>query len=75
MIGLVYCALAWVSRNDPIWMHYLGHLGLFLAAVAFGMWPRPRLDEMAGMLYLFTPAAVVATVVAGAAVRLVARML
>jgi hypothetical protein len=73
-IGVVYCVLAWVSRQDAIWIHYFGHLVVFLVAVTVGMWPRPRLDEMAGILYMFTPAAVVATVAAGALVRLVSRM-
>lgn len=72
-IAVAYVTLAWITRHQPVWWHLLAQAGLFLGAAALGMSPRPRLDEMAGMLYLFVPAAIVGMILLGVIVRLLAR--
>ena len=73
LIAAAYVALAWITRYQAIWLHIGAHLLLFSAAAAIGMAPKPHLDEMAGMLYLFTPAAIVGMVFLACLVRLASR--
>jgi len=72
-IAVVYVGLAWATRHQPIWLHIGGQLLLFGAAAALGLMPKPHLEEMAGMLYLFIPAAIVGMIVLACLVRLAAR--
>jgi hypothetical protein len=72
-IAVVYVALAWLTRHQPIWWHLGAHVLLFGVAATIGMWPKPRLDEMAGMLYLFTPLALVGMFLLASAARFLAR--
>ena len=73
IIAVVYVLLAWITRHQPIWPHLLAHLALFIIAVAVGMSPKPRLDEMAGMMYFFAPAFVIGMIVLGCVARFLAR--
>ena len=72
-IAVAYVALAWVTRHQPIWLHIGGHLLLFCAIAALGMKPKPHLDEMAGMLYMFVPGAIIGMVIVACLIRLAAR--
>ena len=73
VIAIVYVSLAWVTRHQPIWPHLAAHLVLFCAASALGMLPKPHLDEMAGMMYVFVPAIILAMLGLASAARLLAR--
>lgn len=73
VIGALYVGLAWITRHQPIWPHLLAHLACFGVAVAIGMSPKPRLDEMAGMMYFFAPAFVIGMIVLGCVARFLAR--
>jgi hypothetical protein len=73
VIAAVYVTLAWITRQQPIWPHIGVHLFLFCGAIAAGMAPKPHLDEMAGMLYMFAPAAIVGMILLASGVRLLAR--
>jgi hypothetical protein len=73
IMALTYVTLAWITRHQAIWGHLPVHLLLYLGIMALGMAPKPRLDEMAGMMYLFAPLAIVATVILACLVRLIAR--
>jgi len=73
IVAIVYVGLAWLTRHQPIWLHLGAHLLLFGGAAALGMWPKPHLDEMAGMMYLFIPSAIAGTIVLASLARLLAR--
>ena len=73
VIAVAYVALAWITRHQPIWSHLGAHLLLFCGAAAVGMAPKPRLDGMAGMLYMFVPAAIVGMIVLASIARFLAR--
>ena len=75
LIGITYVALAWITRNQPIWLHVLAHLVLFTAGAAVGMAPKPRLEEMAGMLYFLIPGLVIIMIALASLARLSARWL
>ena len=75
VIAVAYVTLAWTTRHQPVWLHIGAHLLLFSAAVALGMAPKPRLDEMAGMMYLFAPGAVVGMILLACVARFLARWL
>ena len=66
-------ALAWVTRHRPIWPHIGIHLVLFAGLAALGMAPKPHLDEMAGMLYIFLPAAIAGMIILASLIRFLAR--
>ena len=72
-IGAAYVTLAWLTRHQSIWLHIAAHFVLFGAGTALGMFPKPHLDEMAGMLYLFAPAAIVGMFVLACVARLLGR--
>ena len=73
VIAVVYVALAWVTRHRPIWPHIGVHLVLFTSAAGLGMAPKPHLDEMAGMLYMFLPAAIAGMILLASLARFLAR--
>ena len=73
LIAIAYVTLAWLTRHQPILLHIGVHLLLFLGVAALGMMPRPRLDEMAGMMYMFLPAAIVAMIILGCLARSLGR--
>lgn len=73
VIAVAYVTLAWVTRHQAIWPHIGVQLVLFAGVAALGMAPKPHLDEMAGMLYLFLPAAIVGMIILGSLARFLAR--
>lgn len=73
LIAIVYVGLAWITRHQPIWLHVGAHLLLFAGAAALGMLPKPNLDGMAGMLYMFIYASIIGMVLLACVARLVAR--
>lgn len=73
LIAVAYVTLAWVTRHQAIWLHLPVNLPLFLAMMALGMAPKPRLDEMAGMMYLFAALGLVIMLVLASIARLLAR--
>jgi len=75
ILTVAYLGLAWWSRREAIFPHFAAHFVLYLAVAALGFAPKPRLDGMAGMLYLFIPGGIAAMVGLGTLVRLLARWL
>jgi hypothetical protein len=72
-IAVAYVALAWLTRHQPIWLHLAAHVVLFGAATALGMLPKPHLEEMAGMLYMFAAAVIVGMFILACVARLLGR--
>lgn len=72
-IAVTYWVLAWMTRHQAMWSHIGAHLMLFGVAVVMGMLPKPHLEEMAAMLYLFAPVAIIAMVIVACLIRLLGR--
>lgn len=70
-LAVIFVALAWAARRTPMWWHLGGQALCFGLAAWLGLRPPPHLDGMAGMLYLFVPAALVAMLLLAAMTRLV----
>ncbi len=63
VLCLFYIVICWRQRRS--FATVLVDLLVFEASGVIGMVPAPRLDEMAGVLYLLVPSAILATAICG----------